>query len=108
MINGIAIGRRSLRKWDDDRWFVELVQPMCERAGDDTGDLVNLSLCLASDEFPDELATVLTESRRAQTARAKLTTAQQRMLREEIFAAKSADTRRRRAARALGVSRTES
>ena len=107
MINGIAIGRRSLKKWDDDRWFVELAQPMCERAGVDTGDRVNLSLRLASDEFPDELATVLTESRRARAAWAKLTPAQQRMLREEIFAAKSADTRRRRAERALGASRTE-
>jgi uncharacterized protein YdeI (YjbR/CyaY-like superfamily) len=80
---------------------------MCERAGVDTGDRVNLSLRLASDEFPDELATVLTESRRARAAWAKLTPAQQRMLREEIFAAKSADARRRRAERALGASRTE-
>lgn len=108
MINGVTVGRRSLKKWDDDRWFVELAQPVCERAGVDTGDRVNLFLHEASDELPDELTTVLAESRRAQAAWAKLTPAQQRMLREEIFAAKSADTRRRRAERALVVSRTQS
>ena len=105
MINGIAVERRSLKKWDDDRWFVELAQPMCERIGVDTGDRVNLSIRLASDELPDELATLLEDSRRARAAWARLTTVQQRMLREEIFAAKSAETRRRRGERALGVSR---
>jgi hypothetical protein len=95
MVNKIAVGRRTLKKWDDDRWFVELAQPMCERVGVDTGDRVNLSLCLASEELPDELASLLAGSRRAQAAWAELTPAQQRMLREEVFAAKSADTRRR-------------
>jgi uncharacterized protein YdeI (YjbR/CyaY-like superfamily) len=81
---------------------------MCERIGVHTGDRVDLSLRLASDELPDELATLLEDSRRAKAAWAKLTPAQQRMLREEIFAGKSADTRRRRAERALAVSRTGS
>jgi hypothetical protein len=108
MINGIDVGRRSLKKWDDDRWFVELAQSMCERVGVDTGDRVNLTLRLASDDLPDELASLLAGSRRAQVAWAKLTPAQQRMLREEVFAAKAADTRRRRAERGLGVSRTGS
>lgn len=106
MINGIAVGRRSLKRWDDDRWFIEVAQPMCERIGVDTGDPVTLSLRLASDALPDELATLLAGSRRARAAWAQLTPAQQRMLREEVFAAKSADTRRRRAERALGVSGT--
>lgn len=48
MMNGIAVGRRSLKRWDDDRWFVELAQPMSERIGVDTGDPVTLSLRLAS------------------------------------------------------------
>jgi hypothetical protein len=107
-INGIAVGRRSLKKWDSDRWFVELTDAMCKHVGVDTGDRVTLSLHPASDKLPDELTTALAESRRAQTAWAKLTPAQRRMLREEILAAKSADTRRRRAERALGVSRMES
>lgn len=106
MINGTGIGRRSLKKWDDDRWFVELAQPICERAGVDTGDRVNLCLRLASDELPDELASLLASSRTAQVAWEKLTSAQQRVLREEVFAAKSANTRRRRAERGLGVSRS--
>jgi hypothetical protein len=102
-MNGVAIGRRSLKRWNDDRWFVELAQAMCERAGVDTGDRVTLALRLASDELPAELATLLAESPRAQTVWAKLTSAQQRILREEVVAAKSADTRRRRAERGLGM-----
>jgi hypothetical protein len=104
-VNGVAIGRRSLKRWDDDRWFVELAQPMCKRAGVDTGDRVNLSLRLASDELPEELGTLLAGNRRAQAAWARLTPAQKRMLREEVLAAKSADTRRRRAERRLGVTK---
>lgn len=107
-INGTAIGRRSLKRWDDARWFVDLAQPMCELAGVDTGDRVKLSLRLASDELPAELGTLLARNRRARAAWAKLTPAQQRMLREEVFAAKSPDTRRRRAERGLGVPREES
>jgi hypothetical protein len=107
-VNGVAVGRRSLKKWDDDRWFVELAQPMCDRAGVDTGDRVKLSLRLASDELPEEIATLLAGSRRAQAAWAKLTLAQQRMLREEVFAAKSADARRRRAERGLSALRKRS
>jgi hypothetical protein len=104
-VNEVAVGRRTLKRWDPDRWFVELTQPMCERAGIDTGDRVNLTLELVSDELPSELAMLLSSNRRAQAAWGKLTAAQQRMLREEIFAAKSADTRRRRAERGLGLSR---
>lgn len=107
-VNGVAVGRRSLRKWDDDRWFLELAQPICDRASVDTGDRVNLSLRLASDELPEELASLLARSRRAQAAWVKLTPSQQRMLREEVFAAKSTDARRRRAERRLGALRQES
>ncbi|MFN0058442.1 MAG: YdeI/OmpD-associated family protein [Planctomycetota bacterium] len=104
-VNGVEVGRRSLKKWNDDRWFVELPQPLCDRAEVDTGDRVNLSLRLASEKLPEELATLLANSRPAQAAWAKLTPAQQRMLSEEVLAAKSADTRRRRAGRRLGVLR---
>ncbi len=104
-VNGVAVGRRTLKRWDPDRWFVELTQPICERAGIDTGDRVNLTLELVSDELPSELAMLLSSNRRAQAAWGRLTAAQQRMLREEVFAAKSADTRRRSAERGLGLSR---
>lgn len=107
-LNGAVIGRRSLKRWDDGRWFVELTQQMCERLGVDTGDRVDLSLRVASDALPDELAALLAESRRAQAVWAKLTPAQQRMLREEILAARSAATRRRRAERGLGMLKDES
>lgn len=104
-VNAVAVGRRSLKRWDDDRWFIELAQPMCARAGVDTGDRVKLSLRMASDDLPEELATLLATHRRAQAAWARLTPAQQRMLREEVLAAKSTDARRRRAERALHAPR---
>ncbi len=104
-IDGFAIGRRSLKQLDEDRWFIELAQPMCERAGVDTGDRVKLSLRLASDDLPDELATLLARDRFAQAAWAKLTAAQQRMLREEVIAAKRPETRRRRAECGLALER---
>jgi hypothetical protein len=40
---------------------------MCERIGVVTGDRVDLSLRLASDELPDELATLLEDSRARQS-----------------------------------------
>lgn len=103
-LDDAPIGRRSLKRWDIDRWFIDLTQPMCERAGVDTGDRVQLSLRVASNALPTELTALLEESRRAQAAWAKLTPAQQRMLLEEVTAAKSTTTRRRRAERGLGLS----
>jgi len=98
-INRVPGGRRSLKPWDDDRWFIELPQPIC--------DHVDLSFHVVSDELPDELASLLAESPRARASWAKLTRAQKRMLREAIFAAKTAATRRRRAERAHGESKPE-
>jgi bacteriocin resistance YdeI/OmpD-like protein len=103
-INGIELGRRSLKRWDDRNcWWIDLPEPLCKRAKIDTGDKVTLKIHLASEEMPRQLTELLNDFPVAKARWDKLTVAQQRMLREEILAAKNSETRTRRAAKALGV-----
>jgi hypothetical protein len=101
-INDTELGRRSLKRWDDRQcWWIDLPEPLCKKAKVDTGDKVTLTIRLASEELPDELKSLLQEDAAAKGRWEKLTSAQQRMLREEIFAAKSSGTRRQRAEKIL-------
>ena len=100
-LNGIGIGRRTLKRWDDRRWFVELPQPVCERCGVDVGAAVVLRLAVAAEELPAELLHLLDADPAARAAWAALTASGQRMLREHVLAANGAATRLRRAAKAL-------
>ena len=100
-INDTELGRRSLKRWDDRNcWWIDLPEPLCKRAKLETGDSVTLKIRLASDELPDELSQVL-KDRNAKAKWEKLTHAQQRMLREDIYAAKSSEARVRRAKKQL-------
>lgn len=100
-LKGVDLGRRTLKRWDDQRWFVELPEPLCRRAGVETGDSMTIILRIASTELPLELAQLLSSDKAAQAAWEKLTPSQQRMLREQIASAKQAATRERRARQAL-------
>jgi hypothetical protein len=98
-MNGVDIGRRSLKRWDDrDCWFIELADAVCRKANVETGDPVKLSLKIASEELPAELAQLIKENSQAQARWEQLTPGQQRMLREEVPDAKQPATRKRRAA----------
>jgi len=101
-LNGREMGRRSLKKWDDRRWFVELPQPLCRQAGVDTGDSVRLTLQIASPELPAELLALIAADSRAKQAWERLAPGSQRMLREHVAAARQSATRARRAAAGLG------
>lgn len=102
-LNGVDLGRRSLKRWDDRVcWWMDLPDSLCRKAGVETGDQVKLSLRIASEELPEELAKLISTNSVAKNSWQKLTTGQQRMLREEILAAKQPATRQRRAAKALG------
>ena len=79
----------------------DLPEPLCKRARLETGDEVTLKIRLASADLPDELTELLEKSPTAKANWEKLTKAQQRMLREEILAAKSSETRSRRAKKVL-------
>lgn len=106
-IKGIEMGRRTLKPWDEQRWFVELPEPLCKKAGVDTGDTFTIILRLAPEEMPEELARLLAEDKAAKAAWEKLTSSQQRMLRENIAAAKQSATRMRRARQALSPSASD-
>ncbi|MDE2924635.1 MAG: YdeI/OmpD-associated family protein [Acidobacteriota bacterium] len=99
---GFDFGRRSLKRWDADRWFLDLPGKWCRDAGVSTGDEVELTLRVASSALPAELARLIGESASAQAAWQRLTASQQRMLREHVLAAKRLETRERRARRGLG------
>src|SRR6185503_2787663 len=101
-INDTDLGRRSLKRWDERQcWWIDLPEPLCKKARLETGDEVKLTIRLASEDLPDELKDLLTNNSEAKSNWEQLTQAQQRMLREDIFAAKNATTRRRRAERLL-------
>jgi len=101
-INGIDFGRRSLKRWDDRQcWWIDLPEPLCKKVGLETGDEVKLLFRIASEELPEELKQLLQQNSAANDRWERLTKAQQRMLREDIFAAKTSATRTRRAEKIL-------
>ena len=100
-LNGCDAGRKSLKPWDQDRWFVDVPETLCRAAKVDTGDAVRLELEIASEELPLELAELLAGDAGARRRWDGMTKAQQRMLRENVAAAKQSATRARRAAAAL-------
>ena len=101
-LNSVDIGRRSLKRWDDRNcWFMDLPDVLCRKATVQTGDRVKLNLRIASEELPEELAWLIKNNPTARNRWERLTPGQQRMLREEIFAAKQPGTRERRALKSL-------
>jgi hypothetical protein len=97
-INDTPLGRRSLKRWDErECWWIDLPEPLCKKARVDTGDEVKLVIRLASEDLPQKLKQLLAQNSKAETKWKSMTAAQQRMLREEIFAAKTPATRTKRA-----------
>ena len=97
-INGVDLGRRSLKRWDDRHcWWIDLPGPLCRKANLETGTTAELIIRLASEDLPEELKNLLTQNPQAKERWAKLTKAQQRMLREEIWSARTTMTRTKRA-----------
>ncbi|MBD3173824.1 MAG: hypothetical protein GF320_01480 [Armatimonadia bacterium] len=100
-LNGMPVNRRSLKRWDEERWFVSITAKDCDRIGADTGDEVHITLTVASTDLPAELEGLIRNQPRARTAWQRMTPSQQRMLRENVGMAKEPETRDRRARRAL-------
>lgn len=100
-VDGVSLGRRSLKRWDDERWFLELRRDTLEALGKAPGARVTLVLRLASTDLPEELRALLETSAVACKRWEARTEAQKRMLREDIQAVKSSAARERRARKAL-------
>jgi hypothetical protein len=99
--NGRAIGRRSIKRWDNSTqspWFVEFTMSFCNQAGIAVGDKLQISLWLASSELPVELAHELKQSRSLRAAWNSLSEYARRTSIEHVHAAKTPATRSRRAA----------
>lgn len=103
-IGGASLGRRSLKRWPErDGWFFDLTEEQCARMGVDTGDDLAIELRLASTDVPQELRRLVERDAAAARAWGSFSESRRRMLAEHVRAGKRAETRRRRARRALGV-----
>lgn len=100
-LDGTDLGRRTMKRWDEERWFLDLPERLCRRAGVDTGDEVELVIRRASTELPAELESLLAGSLRARERWRELSASRRRMVREHVLAAKRPETRQRRARKAL-------
>lgn len=101
VVDGHDAGRRSLKRWDDARWFVDLTAAFMGKAGLAVGDRVELELRRASTELPAELRSLLEESAAARRTWEAMTDARRRAVREHVLAARRPGTRARRARRML-------
>ncbi len=104
-LNGGDLGRRTLKRWDDARWFLDLPQGLCKERGIDAGSQIQLVLKVAAELMAPELRELLESNPEARRVWSALTVNQQRMLREEILRLKQSGARRRRALRALRLPR---
>jgi hypothetical protein len=100
-LGGVGIGRRSLRRRDDEGWVIELPGPLIEAIGVDAGERATLVIKVASVDLPGELQTLIESVPEARARWERRTAAQKRMLREEVLAARTPATRERRARLAL-------
>lgn len=102
-LDGVPIGRRTLKHWGRERdvWFVDLTGAQCERAGVDTGDAVVLELRRADEGPPPEIARRIEADPSARRRWESLTPSRRRILAEHVRSAKKAETRERRARKAL-------
>ncbi len=100
-LDGVPLGRRSLQRLDDARWFLELRREHFETVGKRSGEWATLAIVLASTELPAELQKLIDDVPAARTCWERRTDAQRRMLREHVLDAKTSATRERRARRAL-------
>ena len=98
-VNGYNLGRRTLKAWGKgvDAWFVEFTAPICKAAGLTVGDTVALELWLADTATPQELAALLSASKRLSGVWFALSDRERREATEHIRAAKSPTTPERRA-----------
>lgn len=101
VLGGVALGRRSLKRWDDERWFLELRNEHLAEVAKPIGTRLTLVIAPASEDLPEEMQRLFELEPDSRTRWDALTKAQRRGLREEVLAAKSSAARERRARRAL-------
>ena len=101
-LNGIPIGLRNLIPWKERGWHFGLSEPMCRKAGIDTGDPVHVEMRRSPDARPDELKELLKKNPQARKSWDGLSAGEQRDFVLFVASAKKPETRLRRARRLLG------
>jgi hypothetical protein len=102
VLNGIPIGLRNLIPWKERGWHFGLSQPMCHKAGVDTGYPVHVEMRRQGDAQPPELQELLDSDPKAKNTWERLAAGDRRDLVLFITDAKKPETRRKRARRLLG------
>ena len=100
-LNGVPIGLRSLIPWKERGWHFGLSEPMCRKAGLDTGNHVHVEIRRLEDARPDELKILLESNPIAQKSWDRLSARERRDFVLFGGSAKKAETRTRRARRLL-------
>jgi hypothetical protein len=100
-LDRVDLGRRSLKRWDAERWFLELRREHVVALGKAIGARARLTITRAPTELPAELRDLLDTDSVAKSNWQGLSAARQRVLREEVLAAKTSAGRANRARRAL-------
>lgn len=97
--NGFPFGRRTIKAWGKgtDDWFVEFTAPFCKTAGLNVGDDIVLELQLADTSTPEELQSLLTNSKKLSSLWLALPKRDRRDAGEYIRAGKALATREKRA-----------
>lgn len=93
--------RRSLKPWDEERWFIDLPKRVLDSCGLEVGGVVEVDLVPVATELPVELADLLRGDSDAALRWERMTASRQRAIREHILSAAKPETRQRRAERAL-------
>lgn len=97
--NGFPFGRRTIKAWGKgtDDWFVEFTAPFCKTAGLNVGDDIVLELQRADTSTPEELQSLLTNSKKLASLWLALPERDRRDAGEYIRAGKALATREKRA-----------
>ena len=84
--------RRSLKRWGKGRpvWFFELTNPICKKAGVDTGDTVEFTLALADNSIAAEIEAILKTNLQAQLNWDEMSASKRRMFNEIVLEGKKA------------------
>ncbi|MBK6628183.1 MAG: YdeI/OmpD-associated family protein [Flavobacteriales bacterium] len=90
--------RRSLKRWDQDRWFLDLPKTILVQTGLKEGSLITLILRSADTSEPAELRSRLRSDAVARVCWNRLSQARKRTIVEHIRAGRSSSTRERRVA----------
>jgi hypothetical protein len=96
-VNGAALGARTLKEWDSDRWFIQLAATWCKSADLRPGDTLSVD-CVLADEGTSEGLQAVLEAEPDLTRRwAQIPSDQARVAMEHVRAGKIPATQSRRA-----------